>query len=307
MDWRFSCYDVTDDGGLLVREMFPDSDALPHFVKEASYPRSLPREDWALAYDDDSTSLRKFAMSDRGNTWLSTMYFVRTGNALPDPLVKSAAVRLTQACKDYGLAPPEELGIMASGERAQATVSPEYSEAITKIAMHRSQEAAATREVEIMEDGYSPKTKIASSIIDENALVSGLQMRLMYFPADERPALTTALEKVAMTGPALVSFISDLDQRSGLFQHWGGDLPDPHDTVYGTGPAPAPKEKVAKKVFQVGGSVVTDVEIEKLAASEKFTDAFPTAFVSQFREDPVTVFDSLPRDTQAVIASLAKG
>jgi hypothetical protein len=308
MDWRFGCYDLTDDGGLLVRELFPDSEVLPHFVKEAQAPsEEIPNDLWALTYGDDVTSLRKFAMVDRGNVWLSTMYFTRTAHQLPEPLRKLAARRLEVACDSYGLKAPKELAQLAAGDEVRVPVSAAFEKVAHSITTEREQEAAGREVEEEFADFLPPKEKTAAlESIDAAALALGMQLRLLHLPEDARNGAVSGLSKVAMVGPQVVDYITELDRSTGLFQYWGGVIPDPATTVYGSGVKPEAHVKLAARVFHLGSVVVTGDQLEKLAASATFTDQFPSTFVSQFKEDPVVVFDSLPKDTQVTLANLAK-
>lgn len=308
MDWRFACYDLTDDSGVLLKELFPNPNELPHFVKEAQVPsEELPAEQWALVYGDSQTSLQKFAMVDRGNVWLSTVYFTRTAHQLPEPLRKLAARRLEDACEMYALEAPDVLHLLAEGEEAQATAPAEFTKVAHAIATAREQAAYAEYEEEIEADFHPPKEKVAAGTpVDVQALSRGLQIRMQYLHEDDRVAVTESLEKIAMTGPSLLQFVDTLDRATGIYRHWGSAVPGPIETVFGDGEVVAPQVKTASRVFHLGSIVVTGDDIEKLAASERFAADFPGPFVSEFREDPIAVFESLPKDTQVTLANIAQ-
>jgi len=308
MDWRFACYDMTDDSGCLLRDLFPNPDELPTFVKTAQVPtEELAQDQWALTYGDSQVSLRKFAMADRGNVWLSTMYFTRTAHQLPEPLRKLAARRLEDACEMYALTAPEELHSLAAGDIAQSPVSEEFAKTAAAIGAEREKIAYADYEEEVVADFLPPKEKVAANApVDVAALAQGLQLRMQHLHEEDRLAVTASLEKVAMTGPSLLHFVDTLDQATGIYRHWGSTIPTPAETVFGTGEVEPEIEKVATRVFHLGSAAITDLDIEKLAGSEEFAASFPTSFVSEFREDPVAVFESLPKNTQETLANIAK-
>jgi len=310
MDWRFACYDLTDDGGALVRELFPNPEVLPPFVKEAQAPtEELPSDHWALTYADGMHSMRKFAMVDRGNVWLSTMYFTRTGHNLPEPLRKLAARRLEDACETYGLRAPEELHQLAAGEDVRAAAPEGFEKVAHAIQQQREEEAYSGYEEEVEADFDAPLEKVAATTpVDPDSFARGMQMRGPYMDTHTREWAFEQLEKIAMSPPALLAFVNHLDQESGMFQHWGSGIPDPVTTVFGAQGVEKLAEiaKVASKVFHLGSLVVTDLDIEKLAGSDAFAEQFPASFVNQFKEAPVAVFNSLPKDTQVSLAKIAK-
>ena len=114
--------DVYDDqGGSVLKSIYPSQEALPGMVKAAHVltadERSvLPDDVFALVLTDDSgNSLRKFACVDEGNTALNVGYFLHNRHKLPEEAQKVAAANLLQACEWYELQPPEELAKVALG------------------------------------------------------------------------------------------------------------------------------------------------------------------------------------------------
>ncbi len=113
--------DVYDDqGGQVMKELFPTPGEIPDLVKQAHALQpaerdALPDEVFALVLQDEDVTLRKFACIDAGNTELAIHYFLKTAHKLPVEAQKVASANLITACSWYGLTPPEELTKVAFG------------------------------------------------------------------------------------------------------------------------------------------------------------------------------------------------
>lgn len=317
MDWRFASYDIADDAGGVLRHCFPDPEVLPPFVKTAQHPPTGDDHQWAVRYDDPLVSLRKYAMVDRGNTWVSAMYFSRTAHQLPPAMRKEAAQRILNACEQFGLEPNETLQKLAWGEEARVEL-PEHLEKVAQ-ELAESRQAAAYEQVQAEQDpnDLDPAARHemlkqahpeSYGMVNQGTLQSGLAQRLLHVPEATRPGVFAEIGKVAsQSGSAMVGFLRDFDIQHGLVGRWGTSLPDPHATVYGAPQeAPAENVKVAAQVFHLGDVVTTSEDLEKMASSALFASQFPPDFVSQFAESPVDVFQSLPKTTQSELAKLAQ-
>jgi hypothetical protein len=109
-------FDIYDDGGNILKEAVPDQHGLPDFVKTASLMRQQDNSRlFALVMVDDGKVMKKFATADRGNTWLSTLYFAFTRDKLPEEAQKVAAANLVEACEAFDIAPPDYLFDVADG------------------------------------------------------------------------------------------------------------------------------------------------------------------------------------------------
>ena len=109
-------YDINDDGGVLLKQVVPDAADLPDFVKTAA--AVTPDHDhrlFALVMVEDGKVMKKFATADRGNTWLSTLYFAMTKDNLPVEAQKVAAANLIEACDAFDIEAPELLWDIADG------------------------------------------------------------------------------------------------------------------------------------------------------------------------------------------------
>jgi hypothetical protein len=103
--------DWFDDKGATLKGLFPTEDTLPEMIKSASIKDkdSLPNEAFALIANDSGHLLRKYACYDAGTTAMSVIYFMEHGDKLPEEVQKTAAAKLTNACCEYGILPPEAL------------------------------------------------------------------------------------------------------------------------------------------------------------------------------------------------------
>jgi hypothetical protein len=109
-------FDIYDDGGHILKQAMPDQDDLPDFVKTASLVRQQDNSRlFALVMIDDGKVMKKFATADRGNTWLSSLYFAFTKDSLPPEAQKVAAANLIEACEAYDIAAPDLLFDYADG------------------------------------------------------------------------------------------------------------------------------------------------------------------------------------------------
>jgi hypothetical protein len=117
MSFTANSLDFYDDRGALLREVVPDLSEVPDFVKTASRVTQDDESNlFALVIQDGGHVLKKFATVDRGNTWLSTLYFFQNRDQLPEEAQKVAASHLLHACLCYDIDPPEELAKIAYSE-----------------------------------------------------------------------------------------------------------------------------------------------------------------------------------------------
>lgn len=100
--------DFYDDGGKLLKRAAPSSEDIPSFVKTAGVvgQTSHPNQFALVLIDEHGRSLKKYATADRGNTWLSALYFGVTHGQLTKEAQQVAAAHLVQACEAYDIEPP---------------------------------------------------------------------------------------------------------------------------------------------------------------------------------------------------------
>jgi hypothetical protein len=114
--YAVTTHDIYDDAGAILLRVIPDADDLPDFVKTAAQiGRDGDVQQYALVMVEDGRVMKKFAMADRGNTWLSTLYFGVTHDSLPEEAQKVAAANLLAACDHYGIQAPDILTELTGG------------------------------------------------------------------------------------------------------------------------------------------------------------------------------------------------
>ena len=124
MSYKAGIYDVYDDGGRLLLEIYGSPEGIPEFLKTASVDvdQNTPSNLFALVMVEGETILRKYAMADRANTAASVIYFSKTKDNLPVEAQKVAAANLLHACTHYGMAPPVFLVKLADNANPESNV-----------------------------------------------------------------------------------------------------------------------------------------------------------------------------------------
>ena len=116
--------DVYDDpSGHILKSKLPTADVIPDFVKTAEDLTErlddLPDGAFALVALDQGRKMRKYAMTDAGNTAMSVIYFLENGDRLPEEAQKVAAARLVEACEHFELEPPMALKLASKNKKIQ--------------------------------------------------------------------------------------------------------------------------------------------------------------------------------------------
>jgi hypothetical protein len=121
MSYSAGIFDIYDDGGEALKSVLPDPLSIPEFVKTAS---SITQETsdnlFALVMVEDQRVMKKFATADKGNTWLSALYFSLNKDSLPKEAQKVAAANLLMACEHYGIDPTSDI-VALSGDHLPTT------------------------------------------------------------------------------------------------------------------------------------------------------------------------------------------
>lgn len=172
MSYEAGTYDIYDDGGLLLRELVPDQSELPEFVKLATQMSQDNNPNlFALVMAEDGNLSKRFPTVDAGNTWLSTLYFSRTHEDLPEEAQKVAAANLIEACEAHDIDVPNFLFELAQGPTETNFVDVTGTKPKMKVAAQRESEAHAIER----EDGTrsypldgAKDVKVASEYFEEN-------------------------------------------------------------------------------------------------------------------------------------------
>jgi hypothetical protein len=121
MSYSAGTFDVYDDGGEALKNVLPDPTSIPEFVKTASSVTQETSDNlFALVMVEDNRVMKKFATADKGNTWLSALYFSMNKDHLPPEAQKVAAANLLMACEHYGIEPTSDI-ISLSGDHLPTT------------------------------------------------------------------------------------------------------------------------------------------------------------------------------------------
>lgn len=147
-NFKTGTYDIFDDGGKILQQMVPDQEDIPDFVKTAAaMDQSKSSQLFALVMVDDGQAMKKYATADRGNTWLSTLYFAKTRDSLPLEAQKVAAANLIEACDAFDIAIPDLLWDVADGpvDTNVVDVTAQASPVKVAAADHEAVEFAITR------------------------------------------------------------------------------------------------------------------------------------------------------------------
>jgi len=110
----FDFYD--DPSGEILKTAFPTQEALPGLIKTAHILNDMERkvlrdEAYALVFENDGVTLRKFACIDPGNTLMSAVYFEKTAYKLPEELREEARTKIASRLKEFF--PPDPLDKLA--------------------------------------------------------------------------------------------------------------------------------------------------------------------------------------------------
>lgn len=118
--------------------------------------------------------------------------------------------------------------------------------------------------------------------------------------------LQGAYERLAKVASAinpdeLVGLIYKLDDDAGLLHRYGKTLPDPHLCVFD-------RTKEASWSWIHGGHYINEDQLRRLATGPtrgQMEKLFDSDFVTEFRKDPLGMFQGLAPDAQIIISNMA--
>jgi hypothetical protein len=106
-------------------------------------------------------------------------------------------------------------------------------------------------------------------------------------------------KKAEMSAYEFAVALENFDHMTGLDQHWDGAIIDPYQSAMGG-------VKFASAV-EINGETIYEQQLQDVAQGEKLAEKFGPDFATEFAEDPVTIFNSLPTPERTFIASLVEG
>lgn len=319
--------DIHNDDNLEVLNKIAQEEPLPDFVKQAeasllANPSDLPKEAFALE------SKRLYPMFDKASAWLSSRYFTKSANEIPEPTKYMVEGKLKKACDIFGVAWPVETHGSASVKLAEAdhamvekyedkTVmkypvntkeSTEYSveQFGNECALYPPQWRVATAEkllkkaseFKINIHPSNPIHKYTCHTKSLDTIKTAMSLRARYTKSPEFTKLYRDLiEKSAQEdADTIIGVIDVLDKSSGLARYWDNGIPDPYLSVYKK--AEEKKEDTDKdlKIEAVKGECDEDEECDETEskhASQSIVLAERNVPLSQLTEMPVEWYGDL--------------
>lgn len=119
---------------------------------------------------------------------------------------------------------------------------------------------------------------------------------------EEGPGLLESLlEKKASVHPEVFAeTLAAIDANTGIDHYWDHGVPDPWFTTFGV------EKRAAAWSWSKDGVRLNENQLRKLASNQQLLqEKFGDALAQGMAENPVVVFESLPMDTQKVIAGMA--
>lgn len=129
--------------------------------------------------------------------------------------------------------------------------------------------------------------------------------RRPYVHEEFHPALDLLLEKRAQVSPGtFAEALNEFDTISDLRWHWGTKVADPWYSTFGPS---LEKVAAANWTFEDGGARIDEEDLKNLAMNggELLQKSFGPHFLRDFQKNPKTVFNSMPKPNQIVIARMA--
>lgn len=304
---------------------------------DAAERSKLADRHFALIIETPRRRLRKFPIHDVGHAKLAAVYMILNGDVLPPAARKIASENIAIALRrESGDPAPEfeniyrtyeDRGFTEKSSRDSVTYALIKEGKKTKKLYACGTPFECQRSVNHFEDhgmGYSPsdRRKIAVSLssqamsfdipIDKNGLIHRycaddwnpdaqiylwVRKEALDNNEDASQVIDELIENLhGFSKHAAVKLVETFDVHHGLDRLWGKkDYPDPYVTIYGH-----PRVKTSVDV-KYGGTVDL-TEIQKIADTEGLLESIVGEDgAAMFREDPTTVFMSLPQPTQTYL------
>ena len=310
-----------DQGAMFLREI--GELPVPEFVKTASDITTANKfaEDYALVVDTDRGRLHKFPVVDKGNTFLSSLYFEKTAHALPVEMRKAVAASLAEALTDYGFDIPSYIKEAAALEKVAAAPMLAIEEEYARKREHSSAQDIVDQFSQIHPMARPEAAKMlkeAGVVLPEaiacyarNELGSDFEAAVIARGRFVQPDVASSMKdlvKVAskVTVDELAQELYAIDQEFGLTRLYDTKLADPYRSILGTELASV-REKTARATsITIDDFTLTEDSIRDRAAksTEKIDDIFGAGVSTQLVVDPIAVLGSLPVPHQQALARI---
>lgn len=255
--------DIHNDENLEILTKIAAEEPLPDFVKQAdaslmATPSELPKEAFALE------SKRLYPMFDKASAWVSSRYFTKCADKIPEPTRSVVGGKLKKACDIFGVKWPvavKEPEMTKLAESDYAMVEKHEDNTVlkypvnTKESTERSVEQFGSEcalyppewrattaekllkkasEFKINIHPSSPVHSYTCRTKSPGTVKMALSLRARFTRSPEFATLYRDLiEKSAQEDPdTVVEVIGLLDKSSGLSKFWDNGIPDPYLSVY---------------------------------------------------------------------------
>lgn len=128
---------------------------------------------------------------------------------------------------------------------------------------------------------------------------------------DGHDALVGELNKLAsakdrFTPYQFAQVLNGFDKKAGLNRYYGGYLQNPFESTFAAEPDPQAGYRWQSKT---GSRSLTAEEVRMVVNDQepKIAEYFGKSIADELRKDPVTIFESLPDDSKAIIANIKDG
>lgn len=257
-------FDISNDEGLETLKKISSEEAIPEFVKQAeaslfTMQSELPKEAYALE------SKRMYPIFDKASTWLSSRYFLKSAEQMPDLVAKMVFDKIKAACELYSVKWPESLALenkiekLASECYAMNEVSGDTT--VLKYPMNTKEAVEISARKFNDEHKLFPMEWRAKTARNLNVMASHFQLSLpegcavvkyscenksdeqIKTATDARSRLVadkefTELYKelgekaASIDGPTAVRALEVIDRASGVARYWDNGIMDPYLSVY---------------------------------------------------------------------------
>lgn len=140
---------------------------------------------------------------------------------------------------------------------------------------------------------YAPRGEIKMALDSRRALIDKQGMSI----------LNILQEKTAEVSPEIFcATLREFDRERGLEAYYDRDVFDPYFSTYG-----AKTATVRDNWSYIDGNVyLSAAELKQVVKTRvpSIVQTFGEKFMDEFRKDPITIFESLPRDQKRMIASM---
>lgn len=157
-------------------------------------------------------------------------------------------------------------------------------------------------------EGLAPELEIKVAFDARRLELQSYPQQLRLLDEVESAILTqggTKLAALALQPADACALLAEFDRQTGLVHSYDSTISDPFYSIYGN-------PKVASKVAWsdiIGNDMVTYADLRRLAhvGTHTVRDTFGEDFQEEFRKDPITVYESLPRDQKKMVIHMANG